>query len=57
VEMRDLGMLRHEYVARAAKLNLILDRARLENFAVSNEQRSLTDIAYEMLVKAGWISN
>ena len=57
VEMRDLGMLRHEYVARVAKLNLVLDRARLENFAVLNEQRSLTDVAYEMLVKAGWISN
>jgi hypothetical protein len=57
VEMRDLGMLQHEYVARVAKLNLILDRARLENFAVVNEQRSLTDVAYEMLVKAGWISN
>ncbi|HUZ03910.1 MAG TPA: hypothetical protein VMU62_01030 [Acidobacteriaceae bacterium] len=57
VEMRDLGMLQHEYVARVAKLNLILDRERLENFAVVNDQRSLTDVAYEMLVKAGWISN
>ena len=57
VEMRDLGMLQHEYVARVAKLNLILDRAGLENFAVVNDQRSLTDVAYEMLVKAGWISN
>lgn len=57
VEMRDLGILQHEYIARVAKLNLILDRARLENFAVINEQRSLTDVAYEMLIKAGWISN
>jgi hypothetical protein len=57
VETRDLGMMQHEYVARVAKLNLILDRARLENFAVINEQRSLSDVAYEMLVKAGWISN
>jgi hypothetical protein len=56
VEMRDSGMLQHEYVARVATLNLILDRARLENFAVVNEQRSLTDVAYEMLIKAGWIS-
>ena len=53
VEMRDLGVLQHEYIARVAKLNLILDRARLENFAVVNDQRSLTDVAYEMLVKAG----
>lgn len=57
VEMRDSGMLQPEYVARVAKLNLILDRARLENFAVVNEQRPVTDVACEMLVKAGWISN
>jgi hypothetical protein len=57
VEMRDLGISQHEYVARVAKLNLILDRARLEDFAVINEKRSLTDVAYEVLVKAEWISN
>jgi len=57
VEMRDFGILQHEYVARVAKLDLILDRARLEDFAVINERRSLSDVAYEMLVKAGWISN
>jgi len=37
-------------------LNVILDRARLEDFAVANENRSLTDVALEMLVKAGWIA-
>ncbi len=31
----------------------MLDRARLEDFAVSNENRSLTDVALEMLGKAG----
>jgi hypothetical protein len=29
----------------------------LEDFAVTNENRSLTDVALEMLVKARWISN
>ena len=38
------------------KLNAILDRARLEDFSVTNENRSLPDVAQEMLVKAGWIS-
>ena len=57
VEMRDLGTSQRGYVARVAKLNVILDRARLEGFAVTNENRSLTDVALEMLVKAGWISN
>jgi ABC-type uncharacterized transport system YnjBCD ATPase subunit len=57
VQIRDFGISQREYVARVAKLNVILDRARLEDFAVTNENRSLTDVALEMLVKAGWISN
>src|SRR5258708_7593257 len=56
VRMRESGVLQREYVARVAKLNVILDRARLEHFRVPNENRSPTDVALEMLVKAGWIS-
>jgi hypothetical protein len=51
-----LGILQPEYVARVEKLNSILDRAQLEDFTVVNENRPLTDVALEMLVKAGWIS-
>src|SRR5271163_4392603 len=57
VQRRDLGISQREYVARVAKLNVILDRARLEDFPVANENRSLTDVAIEMLVKAGWVPN
>jgi hypothetical protein len=57
VQMRELGVSQREYVDRVAKLNVILNRARLEDFAVTNENRSLTNVALEMLVKAGWISN
>ena len=57
VKMRESGVLQRQYVARVAKLNVILDRARLEDFTVTSESRSLTDVAHEMLVKAGWISN
>jgi hypothetical protein len=57
VEMRDVGMAQGEYVARVGELNSVLDRARLEDFAVVNEDRLLTDVAMEMLRKAGWISN
>ena len=57
VRTREKGISRREYIARVAKLNVILDRARLEDFVVINENRSLTDVALEMLVKAGWISN
>jgi len=38
-------------------LNAILDSAHLEDFTVSNEDRSLTEVALEMLVKARWITN
>jgi hypothetical protein len=57
VKMRESGVSQREYVARVAKLNVILDRARLEDFTVTSERRSLTEVAHEMLVKAGWISN
>ena len=45
------------YVARVAELTTILDREQLENFTITNEKRPLTDVAHELLVKAGWISN
>jgi phosphosulfolactate synthase (CoM biosynthesis protein A) len=56
VEMRELGIWQSDYVARVEELNSILDRAQLEEFTVVNENRPLTDVALEMLVKAGWIS-
>jgi hypothetical protein len=56
VRTREKGVSRREYVALAAKLNVVLDRSRLEDFTVKNENRSLTDVAVEMLMKAGWIS-
>jgi len=55
VKTRESGVLQREYVARVAKLNVILDSARLDDFTVANENRSLTEVAQEMLVKAGWI--
>ena len=56
VEMRELGTWQPKYVARIEELNSILDRAQLEDFTVANENRPLTDVALEMLVKAGWMS-
>ena len=57
IERRESGVWQREYAARVERLNVILDRARLEDFTVSNEQRSLSDVALEMLSKAGWISD
>lgn len=57
IEMRESGVAQREYIARVAVLNDILDRARLEDFTISNENRSVSDVALEMLILAGWISN
>ena len=57
VKTRESGILQREYVDRVATLDAILDRARLEDFVVINEKRPINDVAKEMLIKAGWISN
>jgi hypothetical protein len=57
IDTRESGTSRLDYVARVAKLNAVLDRAHLEDFAVTNEDRPLTEVALEMLARAGWISN
>ncbi len=60
VKTRELGVsqrdiLQREYLARVAELSVILDRARLEDFTITSENPSSTDLAHETLVKAGWI--
>lgn len=55
LKMRESGVSQREYVSRVVELNGILDRARLEGFSVVNENRSVTDVAHEMLVRAGWV--
>ena len=54
--MRESGVAQEAYVSRVAELNAVLDQARLEDFVVSSENRSVTEVAEEMLVKARWIS-
>lgn len=55
VKMRESGILQQEYVGRVAELNAILDQAQLEDFCVTTESRSVTDVALEMLTRSGWI--
>jgi adenylylsulfate kinase len=57
IREREIGILQKDFVARVETLNDILDLAKLEDFTLSNENRSLTVVAMEMLVKAGWIPN
>jgi hypothetical protein len=56
VRMRESGVAQHNYVARVAELNAILNHARLEDFIVNSANRAVTEVAEEMLFKAGWIS-
>jgi hypothetical protein len=56
VKAREPGISQQQCVARVAELETILDRARLEDFIVTNENRSVTEVAHEILVRAGWIS-
>ena len=56
VKTRELGLSQRDYVSRVRELNAILDRARVEDFSVVNENRPRTEVAREMLVRAGWIS-
>jgi hypothetical protein len=55
VRSREVGALQDSLVRRVAELNAILDRARLEDFALNNENRSVTDTALEMLTRSGWL--
>jgi hypothetical protein len=54
VRMREPGMLQERFVARVAELEAALDRSRIEDFEVDNDGRPATDVAREVLVRAGW---
>ena len=56
VRIREPGMIQAEAVARARALAEILERTRPEDFTVDNgEGRSVTDVAREVLSRAGWL--
>lgn len=55
VRRRELGLLQESFIERVKQLNVILDRAKLEGFCVQNENRPITQVATEMLERAGWI--
>lgn len=57
VKMRESGVLQEQFVDRVVTLDAILDCTRLEDFVVINENRPINDVAKEMLIKAGWISD
>ncbi|HEY2857017.1 MAG TPA: hypothetical protein VGJ21_01210 [Terracidiphilus sp.] len=56
VRSRETGILREQFILRSTELSRILDRAALEDFAISNEDRPLTAVAHELLIRSGWIA-
>jgi hypothetical protein len=52
---RELGIYREKYLRRVATLNEALQRLRLENFVIDNDNRPLTDVAQELLQRSGWL--
>jgi hypothetical protein len=56
VRARELGILQERLVARVTELETALDAGEVEDFSVENDGRSLTDVAREMLIRAGWLN-
>jgi len=55
VQSREPGMLQDVFVARVLALESILDEVQLEDFSLSNDEASITSVARELLVRAGWL--
>lgn len=53
---REPGMRQQEFVDRSRQLQTVLDAAGVEDFVVSNDGRSITEVAEEMLSRANWLS-
>ncbi len=56
LRMREPGMFQAQGIARSAELADILERKRVEDFTVDNDEgRPVTEVAREVLRRAGWI--
>lgn len=55
LRLREPGIYLPKFLARSTELERILSDARVEDFAVSNgPDRNITDVAREVLQRAGW---
>ena len=56
VAQREIGALRDTFVARVDQLQVLIDRAQLEQFTLpTDDGTSVTNIAREMLHRADWL--
>jgi gluconate kinase len=55
VRAREPGMLQAKFVARVAELDNSLREVALEDFVLQNDHASVTEVAHELLARAGWL--
>jgi predicted kinase len=56
VRSREGGIFQDRYAKRVAILEGLIDSLRVEDFTVRNVDRSVTDVALDVLARAGWLS-
>jgi hypothetical protein len=57
IRLREPGMLQQQFLTRAKELATVLEDARLEDFSIANQDRSVTAVARELLERAGWLAD
>ena len=56
LRLREPGLFQEEALARSEELATILEGAKAEDFRVDNDEgRSITEVAREVLSRAGWL--
>ena len=55
LRVREPGIRQAEFLERSRQLEQTLTAAALEDFTITNDSRSVTDVAQELLQRAGWI--
>jgi hypothetical protein len=54
VRARERGIFAERYIGRVQVLEKLLDRAALEDFTIETTDVTVTDVARELLQRAGW---
>ncbi|MHB8511850.1 MAG: hypothetical protein ACYDCC_06670 [Actinomycetota bacterium] len=52
---REIGSAQGWHLSRSQELHTILTNAHVEDFSVSNDERSIQSVANEILHRAGWL--
>lgn len=54
VREREAGIWQAKYVKRVAELDGLLDVAAVDDFSINNDERTVTEVARELLQQARW---